>query len=356
MLYLIFCGGLLYWTVIYSGSGDGDTLEHVHSSWLVWCGKLPYKDFFQHHNPLLWYIGAPLVGYYEYSLRAVDAVNMLTVTVFLIMLWYIYRLHKDFLSDRLGGLIAAALCALPQESLYNKDFKPDNFMATAIIVGIYYLFCYMRDKRMLSLFISFMLFFASFMFTQKAALIVIGIGCVVLWLIKEKKVQLEDCVISGSIPLLIFAVFLAFLYYEGVLIMYIKANFELNSHIPDVFYTRRFIHPSFEMTVPILLAIYALIKNVYTGNLYIKTFALIFIIEYIIRIYYFTPFVYYFALLHALASILAGVVVSEMIKKKQWIIYLCAGYFLILGGIYANIYRQRITVGMNTNMGQPVMY
>ena len=76
-IYLLFCAGLLYWVVIYSGSGDGDTLEHVHSSWLVWSGKIPYKDFFQHHNPLLWYVGAPLVGFYEYSLRAVDAVNVL---------------------------------------------------------------------------------------------------------------------------------------------------------------------------------------------------------------------------------------------------------------------------------------
>ena len=60
-LYLIFCATLLYWVVIFSGSGDGDTLEHVHTSWLVWHGKIPYKDFFQHHNPLLWYIGAPFV-------------------------------------------------------------------------------------------------------------------------------------------------------------------------------------------------------------------------------------------------------------------------------------------------------
>ncbi len=351
IIYLIFCGGLLYWTVIYSGSGDGDTLEHVHSSWLVWSGKLPYKDFFQHHNPLLWYVGAPLVGYYEYSLRAVDAVNMLTVTVFLIMLWYMYRLHKDFLSDKIGGLVAAALCALPQESLYNKDFKPDNFMATTIIVGIYYLFCYMRDKKLGALFISFMLFFASFMFTQKAALIVLGIGCVILWLVKEKKIALNDCIISGSVPLLLYAAFLTFLYYEDVLTMYIKANFELNAHIPDVFYTRRFIHPSYEMTIPILLAIYALVKNVYSGSVYVKSFAAVFVIEYIIRMYYFTPFVYYFALLHALACTLAGVAISEMVKKRQWIIYIVLGYLLILGGIYAHIYSKRITVGDDFKYG-----
>lgn len=234
-IYLLFCAGLLYWVVIYSGSGDGDTLEHVHSSWLVWSGKIPYKDFFQHHNPLLWYVGAPLVGFYEYSLRAVDAVNMLTVTAFLLMLFYIYRLHRDFLSGRFGGLVAAAFCALPQESLYNKDFKPDNFMALALVAGIYYLFRYLKSRNVSALVLSFLLFFAAFMFTQKAALILIGMGAVILWLLYTGRAVWKDCLVAAALPVLLYAAFLAFLYYEDVLAMYFKANFELNSHIPDVF-------------------------------------------------------------------------------------------------------------------------
>ena len=39
-----------------------DHAEHLHSSWLVWQGKIPYRDFFEHHNPLMWYILAPIVG------------------------------------------------------------------------------------------------------------------------------------------------------------------------------------------------------------------------------------------------------------------------------------------------------
>lgn len=350
-LYLTFCVGLLYWAIIYSGSGDGDTIEHVHSSWLVWRGQIPYVDFFQHHNPLLWYIAAPFVGCFEYSLRAVDAVNMLTATASLIMLVYIYRIHKDFLTDKLGGLVAAAFCVLPHNSLFNKDFKPDNFMAATLVVGIYYLFCYIRDKRIWTLAISFLLFFASFMITQKAALILLGIGAVIIWLVKEQKVKLNDCIISGSLPLMIFIAYMAFLYYEDSLMMYIKANYELNSHIPDVFYTRRFIHPSYEMFVPILLAIYAMIKYVYRGNIYIKICCIIFMMEYIIRLYYFTPFIYYYAFLHAIASIMAGVAISEMVKKRERIIWIVVIYFLGLGGIYGNIYRQRITVGDDFKYG-----
>lgn len=350
-MYLFFCVALLYWVVAYSGSGDGDTLEHVHSSWLVYHKKLPYKDFFQHHNPLLWYIGAPFVGMFEYSLRAVDAANALTVTITVILLIYIYRLNKDFLSNSLGGLIAAAFCALPQESLYNKDFKPDNFMATSLVAGIFYLCRYVKGKRITDLVLSFLLFFMAFMFTQKAALILVCIGGIILYLLSQKKVSLTDCLYASLLPVLLYVFFLAFLWREDVLTMYLKANFELNSHIPEVFHTRRYIYPSPEMFIPILLSLYALAKCFYSGNIYIKIVGLSFIAEFIIRVYYFTPFVYYFAFLHAIASVFAGVAAISLVNKYRQFVWLFVGYFIVLGGIYANIYRQRITVGDSYKYG-----
>jgi len=349
--YLCFCAGLLYWAVIMSGSGDGDTLEHVHTAWMVSHGKIPYVDFFQHHNPLLWYVGAPLVRAYEYSLRAVDAVNILTVTVNVLAMVYIYRLHVDFLTNKLGGLIAAGFLLLSHESLFTKDYKPDNFMAAALVIGIYYLFKYIKERKLYTLVISFLLLFASFMFTQKAALILICIGMVLLYLIYQKKISLIDCILAGSLPTLIYAVFLAFLWSKGFLEFYFKANFELNSHIPAVFYTRRYIYPSAEMFVPILLSFYALARCVYSGNIYVRMTAIIFASEYIIRMYYFTPFVYYFAFLHAIASIFAGVAAIDMIKRCHWLVWLFVSYFLILGGIYGYIYSHRITVGDSFKYG-----
>lgn len=349
--YLVFCAALLYWVVVYSGSGDGDTLEHVHSSWLIYSGKIPYKDFFQHHNPLLWYVGAPLVGMFEYSLRAVDAVNMLTVTITLITLFYIYRLNKDFLSSSLGGLIAAAFFILPQESLYNKDFKPDNFMTASLILGLYYLCRYIKSKGLINLVVSFLLFLAAFMFTQKALLVLFAISLIVLYLIYQKRVSFSDCLYAAVLSIVLYIAFLAFLYREGVLEMYYRANFELNSYIPAVFYTRRFIHPSTEMFIPILLSLYAVARLFYNGDIYIKIIGFTFISELLIRIYYFTPFVYYFAFLHAIASAFAGVAAVSLIKRSQWVLWLFLTYFIVLGSIYAHIYSRRITVGDSYKYG-----
>lgn len=349
--YLLFCAGLLFWVVIYSGSGDGDTLEHVHSSWLVYQGKIPYKDFFQHHNPLLWYLGAPLVGVYQYSLRAVDAVNMLTVSVTLLMMFYVYRLHKDFLTNSFYGLIATCFCALPHEALYVKDFKPDNFMSASLVIGIYYLFKYLKNKGLFNLSFSFLLFFASFMFTQKATLILLCLGMIILYLIYQKQLTWSDCLISAMLPVMLYLTYLFFLWTEDILLVYFKANFELNSYIPDVFYTRRFISPSPEMVLPIFLSFYALLKCFYKGNIYVKVIGVIFIAEFIIRMYYFTPFVYYFSFLHVIASVFAGVGIASLVKKRLWLQWAFVIYFIILGSAYVDTYSRRITVGDSYKYG-----
>ena len=349
-LYLVYAVGLLYWVVIYSGSGDGDTLEHVHSSWLVYHGKIPYKDFFQHHHPLLWYIGAPLVGAFEYSLRAVDAVNILTVTITALTVFYIYSLHKNFLAGKLGGLIAAAFFILPQDSLYNKDFKPDNFMVAALIIGLYELCVYLKKKQMSALAFSFLAFFLAFMITQKALLILAAIGGIILYLLYTNQIRKQDFIYSIILPIMLYSAFLVFLYSQNILNVYFKANFELNTYIPQVFAKRRFIAPSPEMWGPIILALYALIKCS-NNNLYYRIISIIFMAEFVIRMYYLTPFIYYFAFLHAIASILAAAMIMEFAKKNKQVIIIVLLYFLGLGYFYTYKYSQRITVGDSFKYG-----
>lgn len=349
--YILFCISLLYWAVIYSGSGDGDTLEHVHSAWLVYHGQIPYKDFFQHHNPLLWYVAAPFVGAYEYSLHAVDAVNILTVTMTSVTTLYIYRINKDFLTNRLGGLFAAALFILPHESLFCKDFKPDNFMATSLIVGIYYLLSYVKNKKLSILVLSFLCLFTAFMFTQKAAVTLMCIGLIGMWLLYKKEINLSDCVRAATLPITIYLCFLSFLYYEGVLSFYFRANFELNSHIPDIFDVRKFVSPSFEMIVPLLFSMYALAKCTYNSNIYVKTISAIFIAEYIIRMYFFTPFLYYFIFLHALASTFAGVAIIHIINKRSYLAWILAGGLVVQAISYGSLYSHRITLGDSYKYG-----
>jgi len=49
---------------------DPDEIEHVHATWHVLAGRLPFVDFFEHHHPLLWYTLAPVLAVAGESARA----------------------------------------------------------------------------------------------------------------------------------------------------------------------------------------------------------------------------------------------------------------------------------------------
>jgi hypothetical protein len=103
--------------------------------------------------------------------------------------------------------------------------------------------------------------------------------------------------------------------------------------------------------VPLLLSLYVLWRLTYQGSIYLKITALIFITEYLIRLYYFTPFVYYFSFLMAVSSLLAGVAVVNLSQKTPQILWGMMAYFIFLGGYYINTYRDRITVGDDFKYG-----
>lgn len=42
-----------------------DEFEHLHAAWLVSLGQLPFRDFFEHHSPLIWYLLSPLTKIFE---------------------------------------------------------------------------------------------------------------------------------------------------------------------------------------------------------------------------------------------------------------------------------------------------
>lgn len=52
---------------------DPDEFEHLHAAWSIADGQLPYRDFFEHHGPLTYYLLAPFVTWFG------DSPHLLTV-------------------------------------------------------------------------------------------------------------------------------------------------------------------------------------------------------------------------------------------------------------------------------------
>ena len=98
-VFQIFFGlALSFWILFENQPKTGDDVEHLHSSWLVLQGKVPYRDFFQHHNPLMWYIFAPLMEVFSYEIIVFDVVRIISTIVMVLNLWVIALIIRKFFS------------------------------------------------------------------------------------------------------------------------------------------------------------------------------------------------------------------------------------------------------------------
>ena len=59
---------------------NGDNIEHIHSSFLIAQGQVPYRDFFQLHRPVL-PLSSPLMARTARSTSAAVALSICTMLV-----------------------------------------------------------------------------------------------------------------------------------------------------------------------------------------------------------------------------------------------------------------------------------
>ena len=180
---------------------NGDNIEHIHSSFLIAQGQVPYRDFFQHHNPLMWYLFAPLVNLFAYNATVTEVVCLISLLVFLKSLVYVYRISAEFLSDKLWGLAAAAVIAAPGYKLYAVDFRPDNYMIFCLTAGIYYYFKYLKGQKPFHLIAAFAWFFISFLFAQKALFPLAVLGVTGLYFWHKRAIKTADMAKALVFPL-----------------------------------------------------------------------------------------------------------------------------------------------------------
>src|SRR5947208_12140838 len=56
---------------------DQDEFQHLHSAWYISKGFLPYRDFFQHHTPLYYFLLAPFFQFFNVETNGADSIAFL---------------------------------------------------------------------------------------------------------------------------------------------------------------------------------------------------------------------------------------------------------------------------------------
>lgn len=321
MALMVFVSGYIYGFVL---KPNGDNVEHLHTSWVIWMGYFPYRDFFQHHNPLTWYLSAPLVAYLINNINIFAIFNVISMLGLYLIAYYHSKIFLLYESNKTVALFLAAIIVSAYSLLWSTDYRPDTFMFIFFYMGLFYLLLYVKENKCRALVISFLCFFISFMFTQKVLMHVVVPGLAIIYWLYRRKIKFMDLIKASVAPLILLACFISYLYCNDALGVYWLSNFEFNTHIPEVFQENRIILPpreyiDFYIFVPIagIATIYFLFK----GNCAEKLFSWMFLLELIFRAFYFSAFLHYVIFLLMLSIMLSVMFLSKPLEYKKLIIW-----------------------------------
>ncbi len=230
-LFAVSAAGLFLWHA-YDIRLLSDEWEHLLSARMVRAGMVPYRDFFQHHHPLMWYLFAPLLDVWGNSLSVFYAMRTFMLLPAAGTCYYIYRNGRLLGLARRAAVLAAVIWLMfPVVRLSATEFRPDNWMMFCFMAGLAYFGEYVKEKKLWRLQLSFMLFFISFLFLQKVIFLLLLPAAMCLRLLYRKEIKAGDLAKAAALPLGIAALLFAAMYYGGFWRDYWELNWLLNLKI-----------------------------------------------------------------------------------------------------------------------------
>lgn len=321
---LFYALGFALWTILYTETGNGDNVEHLHATWLVAYGKVPYRDFFQHHNPLMWYIFAPIVRFCTNTLTLLDIAHALGIGGGIVTFWIVYKICRRFFNASfISALTALLVLCPPYYYIICFNYNPDTFMALFYACGLYFLFSYWQKGGLYSLCLSFESFFISFLFTQKILIACAVLGLLSLYIFYRQKSSVKDILLALVLPLMSLLLFVVLLYYADALEPYWLSNYPFNVLMQKYYGMEKINVMDYRMLYPaVVLAILGIVFLFYKENIYFKLVSLLFIVELGLRCFYFSIAPYYLLPLMIYASILNSVLIEKIKCKNIGIIFI----------------------------------
>lgn len=129
---------------------DPDEFEHLHAAWLLSQGHLPYRDFFEHHTPGLYFLLQPLFGWFDpaagmtqtcATLAAGRLLMWLLTGVILLLVFQLGRLWRHWRTGLLGTAFLGSIITFLQKTL---EIRPDVLALACWMGCLTTLLCGMR--------------------------------------------------------------------------------------------------------------------------------------------------------------------------------------------------------------------
>ena len=206
-----------------------DEIEHIHAAWYVQDGQVPYRDFFEHHHPLLWFLLAPLIGLCGETLLVPAVARLWMLLLAAGIAWLTWRIARLAGGDAGTGLLAAAV--LFSNCMFLPcviEVRPDVPMVFLALAALERLLVFMKEGRAKQLLAAAFLAALSFLFLQKA-IFLFPVAALLLcaW---KRSARVPTALFLKSVavfflPLILFA---AWLFFSGAGRDYFLFNWRLN--------------------------------------------------------------------------------------------------------------------------------
>ncbi len=276
-----------------------DHAEHLHAAWLVWQGQIPYRDFFEHHNPLLWYLLAPLTAAFYQNALVLYTGRIVAFAGYVFMFSGVYRLCRDFMAlPKTVFWLALVLFFVPYDNYYLLfELQPDALMWGCFFYGLYFYFRFIRDAqvgRSEDIRNAYVLFVLSFLFLQKILLLLAFLGFYMLYLMKKKQVNSRVVWQMLVWPAGMVTAFLLYLYYTDSWDLYFIYNYELNAWMQDFMGRARILQNWRVVALLPVVAVMLLHYFLAVRNQYREIFCALLFGEFIFKMLFGSPYVQYF--------------------------------------------------------------
>lgn len=186
---------------------DHDEVEHLHSAWLVGQGQIPFRDFWQHHSPMMYVLFAPLVK------AGIDPIYipLLAKTVVLalmaglaVLCWFMARfIWGADARAKTYGLLWIAL--LPLAEFFTP--RPDA-VATALVFAGLFVLVHPGRYTVLRYLVAGFLQGLGLSFSPKLYLVLLAPVIASLrhsrWRALPKLIVFGVGVVAGAVPLLVY--------------------------------------------------------------------------------------------------------------------------------------------------------
>jgi hypothetical protein len=299
-----------------------DEFEHIHSTWYVEQGRLPFKDFFQHHHPLFWYALVPVIWLFGETITTVLVIRLLTGMLALCIAAVSAALAKKISGSRTAGLLTAfLLLAQFQFTIHSVEIRPDIPQILFALLSVYFFLASMRKPSARADLLSGFFLSLSFIFLQKTVFLCFFMGLLWIHCLIKGKMSFQGLLrffTAFCAPLALFVLYLAV---HGLLEDYLLTNWAINFTFArgDRFTVFKFWRPFvlkdwfFWLSSLTGMAVFLRSRKVRFDK---KTTALLILGLLASLVFYRRAHVYYYLFPLSLMAVPAGVILNFYLRKS----------------------------------------